>query len=206
VATLELFYDVSSPWTYLAFHRVGDVAREAGAELAYRPILVGGVFNAVNGSVYEQRAHPVPAKLRYHAKDLQDWARLYGLVIRWPSVFPVNSVKAMRGALAAEEHGKLVAWSRAAFEAYWAEDRDLAQDEVLAQLAERVGLDPGALLSRIADPDIKDRLRANTDELIARGGFGSPTLFVDGDDMYFGNDRLPLVRAALTANQGAAAN
>jgi len=198
VPTLEFFYDVGSPWTYLAFHRVGDVARETGAELLWRPILVGGVFNAVNGSVYDQRNNPVSAKLRYHAKDLQDWARLYGLTIRWPSVFPVNSVKAMRGALAAEEHGKLVEFSRAAFEAYWAEDRDLSRDEVVAWLAERVGLDPRALLARITDPDIKDRLRAHTDDLIARGGFGSPTLFVNGTDMYFGNDRLPLVRAALT--------
>lgn len=197
MATLELFYDCGSPWTYLAFHRIEDLATEAGAALVWRPILVGGVFNAVNGSVYEQRAHPVPAKLAYHAKDLQDWARLYGLRIGWPSVFPVNSVKAMRGALVADEHGKLPAWSRAVFEAYWGEDRDVSQDAELEAIAKRVGLDPADVLARIATPEIKQRLRDNTDELIARGGFGSPTIFVDGDDLYFGNDRLPLVRAAL---------
>lgn len=197
MATLEFFYDCGSPWTYLAFHRIEDVARAAAAELRWRPILVGGVFNAVNGSVYEQRAHPVPAKIRYHAKDLQDWARLYGIAIRWPSVFPVNSVKAMRGALAAEEHGRLVPWSRAVFEAYWGEDRDVSRDDVLADVAAKVGLEPEAHLARLADPEIKARLRANTDALIERGGFGSPTIFVDGDDMYFGNDRLPLVEAAL---------
>jgi len=199
VAKLELFYDCSSPWTYLAFHAIEDVAREAGAQLVYRPILVGGVFNAVNGSVYEQRAHPVPAKLRYHAKDLQDWARLYGIQIAWPSIFPVNSVKVMRGALVAEEHGKLVAWSRAAFEAYWGEGRDVSQDVEIEALAAQVGLDPAATLARIGAPEIKQRLRGNTDELIARGGFGSPTMFVDETDLYFGNDRLPLVRAALAA-------
>ncbi len=200
MATLEFFYDCGSPWTYLAFDRIEGLARETGAEFAWKPILVGGVFNAVNGSVYEQRSAPVPAKLAYHAKDLQDWARRYGLEIGWPSVFPVNSVKVMRGALAAEPHGKLVAWSRAAFEAYWGEDRDVSQDAEIAALAERVGLDPAETLAAIATPEIKQRLRANTDELIARGGFGSPTMFVDGADMYFGNDRLPLVRAALEAS------
>jgi 2-hydroxychromene-2-carboxylate isomerase len=197
VAKLEFFYDCGSPWTYLAFHRIEDLAAEARAELVWRPILVGGVFNAVNGSVYEQRANPVPAKIRYHAKDLQDWARLYGLEIGWPSVFPVNSVKVMRGALAADEHGKLPAWSRAAFEAYWGEDRDVSKDAEIEALAERVGLDPAETLARIAAPEIKRKLRENTDDLIARGGFGSPTMIVDGDDLYFGNDRLPLLRAAL---------
>jgi len=201
---LEFFFDCSSPWTYLAFQRVEEVARRAGAELVWRPILVGGVFNAVNPSVYEQRARPVPAKARYAAKDLQDWARLYGLTIRWPSVFPVNSVKAMRGVIVAGEAGRLVAFARAVFEAYWSEDRDISKEEVLGDLARRAGLDAEALLARIADPEIKAALRTNTDELVERGGFGSPTLFVDGDDMYFGNDRLPLVEAALRRGAGQA--
>jgi 2-hydroxychromene-2-carboxylate isomerase len=194
---LELFYDVGSPWTYLAFSKIEGVAAEHVARLEYRPILVGGVFNAVNEDVYRMRAQPNPRKARYFAKDLQDWARLYGLVIRWPSVFPLNSVKAMRAALAAEEKDRLVAWSRACFEAYWGRGEDLSQDEVLAQTARRVALDPDWLLARIAKPEIKEKLRANTDELVARGGFGSPTMFVDDTDMYFGNDRLPLVEAAL---------
>jgi 2-hydroxychromene-2-carboxylate isomerase len=196
--TLELFYDVGSPWTYLAFSKIEALAGEHGALLTFRPILVGGVFNAVNEDVYRMRAQPNPRKARYHAKDLQDWARLYGLVIRWPSVFPLNSVKAMRGALAAEERDRLVPWSRACFEAYWGRDQDLSQDAVLEQIARRVGLDPAWLLARIAKPELKEKLRANTDELVARGGFGSPTMFVNQSDMYFGNDRLPLVEAALS--------
>jgi 2-hydroxychromene-2-carboxylate isomerase len=195
--TLEFFYDVGSPWTYLAFSRIETLAAEHAARLVFRPILVGGVFNAVNEDVYRMRASPNPRKARYHSKDLQDWAQLYGLTIRWPSVFPLNSVKAMRAALAAEERDRLVPWSRACFEAYWGRDEDLAQDPVLECIAARVGLDPGWLLARIAKPELKERLRANTDELVARGGFGSPTLFVDQTDMYFGNDRLPLVEAAL---------
>ena len=195
--TLELFYDVGSPWTYLAFSQIETLAAEHGAALSFRPILVGGVFNAVNEDVYRQRSHPNPRKARYHAKDLQDWARLYGLVIRWPDVFPLNSVKAMRAALATEERDRLVPWSRACFEAYWGRDQDLAQDTVLEGIARRVGLDPAWLLARIAKPELKQKLRANTDELVARGGFGSPTLFVNQTDMFFGNDRLPLVEAAL---------
>ncbi len=199
MARLEFFYDCSSPWTYLAFHEIPRVAAEAGAELVWRPILVGGVFNQVNESVYAQRASPVPAKLRYHAKDLGDWARLYGLRIGWPDVFPVNSVKAMRGCFVAEERGRLVEWSRAVFEAYWGDLEDISQDAVLEKVAGRVRLDPAELLAGVQKPEVKQKLRANTDELIARGGFGSPTIFVDGDDMYFGNDRLVLVRAALEA-------
>jgi 2-hydroxychromene-2-carboxylate isomerase len=192
---LEFFYDVGSPWTYLAFDRIEGLAARASAQLIWKPILVGGVFNEVNDTVYAQRATPNPRKLQYHVKDLQDWARLYGLEIGWPSVFPVNSVKAMRGAVAAA--GQLPAWSRACFEAYWGQDRDISQEAVLGELAQKLGFDGTAFLEQIRSPEVKQTLRANTDELIARGGFGSPTIFVEEDDMYFGNDRLPLVEAAL---------
>ncbi|MCP3985064.1 MAG: 2-hydroxychromene-2-carboxylate isomerase [bacterium] len=194
---LEFFFDCGSPWTYLAFHKIEELAEEAGAELIWRPILVGGVFNSVNPEVYEARANPNPRRARYHAKDLADWARLYGLQMSWPDVFPVNSVKAMRGALVAGDADRLPPYARATFERYWGKGEDISQEGVLASIAEGVGLDPGDFLEAIRKPSIKDRLRANTDELIERGGFGSPTMFVDGDDMFFGNDRLPLVRAAL---------
>jgi 2-hydroxychromene-2-carboxylate isomerase len=196
VATLEFFFDCSSPWTYLAYDRVEPLTAETGATLVWKPFLVGGVFNAVNPSVYEQRANPVPPKARYYAKDLRDWARHQGLAIGQPSVFPVNSVRAMRGALVALDAGCVSPYARAVFEAYWGDGLDISQDEVLADVAARVGLARGGFFDAIASPEIKQRLRANTDELIARGGFGSPTLFVDGDDMYFGNDRMPLVREA----------
>ncbi len=197
MARLELFFDCGSPWTYLAFHAVDDLVRETGVTLVHRPILVGGVFNAVNPSVYEQRANATETKWRYHAKDLQDWARLYGLTIRWPDVFPVNSVKVMRGCLAAEEDDRLVPYARAAFEAYWRDGLDVSQPEALHAVARGAGCDPEVIDARIATDAIKQKLRANTDELCERGGFGSPTFFLDGDDMYFGNDRLPLLRAAI---------
>jgi 2-hydroxychromene-2-carboxylate isomerase len=194
---IEFFFDCSSPWTYLAFHRIEQVARDGNAELIWRPILVGGVFNAVNESVYEQRANPTPAKLRYYGKDLADWARSYGIRIGSPSVFPVNSVKAMRGAFVALDRDLLAPYARAVFEAYWGDDVDISQDSAVAAIAESVGLDGAALLEKIREPAIKARLRDNTDELIARGGFGSPTMFLDADDMYFGNDRLVLLADAL---------
>lgn len=197
MARLEFFFDCSSPWTYLAFHKIESVCREANAELEWRPILVGGVFNAVNPSVYESRAKPVPAKARYYAKDLRDWTRHYGLKIGQPPVFPVNSVKAMRGAFFALERGVLPEYARAVFETYWGDLEDISQDAVLEKIVARVGLPRDEYFAAIAKPEYKDRLRANTDELIARGGFGSPTMFVGGTDMYFGNDRLELVREAL---------
>lgn len=197
MARLEFFFDCSSPWTYLAFHRIEALASETGAVLEWRPFLVGGVFNTVNRSVYEQREHPVPAKLRYYVKDLQDWARFYGLRIGNPPVFPVNSVKAMRGCLVALEEQRLPAYARAVFETYWGELQDISQDGVLERIVRHVALNPDAFFARINAAVYKDKLRANTDELIARGGFGSPTMFVDGDDMYFGNDRLVLVREGL---------
>ncbi|MEB2345696.1 MAG: 2-hydroxychromene-2-carboxylate isomerase [Deltaproteobacteria bacterium] len=205
MATLEFFFDCSSPWTYLAFDRIEALAQETGATLVWKPILVGGVFNAVNPSVYETRAKPVPAKARYYGKDLGDWVRRSGLRIGTPKPFPVNSVKAMRGAFFALDAGCIAPYARAVFEAYWGELRDISQDEVLADVVARVGLDRDAYFAAIAAPALKERLRATTDELVARGGFGSPTLFVDGDDMYFGNDRLVLVREALLAKGGAPA-
>jgi len=116
-------------------------------------------------------------------------------------VFPVNSVKAMRGCLLLEPEGKLVPFAAEVFEAYWTRQEDISQDAVLAALCERVGVEPGRFFTGIATPEIKAALKANTDEVIARGGFGSPTIFVGGDDMYFGNDRLGLVRDAVRRRQ-----
>ena len=97
---IEFFFDCSSPWTYLAFHNIQPLAKELGVEINWRPILVGGIFNTVNPSVYASRETPVPLKARYMKKDLADWARSAGLAIKMPpTVFPVNSVKAMRGCI-----------------------------------------------------------------------------------------------------------
>jgi 2-hydroxychromene-2-carboxylate isomerase len=200
---IEFFFDCSSPWTYLAFHQIQPMAAEIDVSVHWRPILVGGVFNAVNPSVYAARDNPVPEKQKYMQKDLADWARHAGLTIRMPpSVFPVNSVKVMRGCLWLLPQSRMLPFATAAFEAYWSDDRDISDGAILRDLCHQCGLDPVAFLAGIADPGIKNQLKANTEELVRRGGFGSPTMFI-GDDMYFGNDRLALVRAAALRQKSA---
>ena len=200
---IEFFFDCSSPWTYLAFHNLQPLAAELNEPVRWRPVLVGGIFNAVNPSVYAMRDNPVPAKWAYMLKDLQDCTREAGLKIVFPPrVFPVNSVKAMRGCLWLEPQGKLLPFATAVFEAYWAREEDISQDKVLLDICAQIGVDGDAFFAGIAQPAIKAQLKANTEEVIARGGFGSPTLFL-GDDMYFGNDRLPLLRAAILRRHAA---
>ena len=198
MAEVECFFDCSSPWTYFAFHSLLELRNEIGVTIAFRPHLVGGVFNAVNPSVHNAREAPVPAKSAYSKKDQTDWARFLGIRMHYrPTVFPVNSVKAMRGCLVLDPAGKLLLFARAVFEAYWRDDQDISRPDVLTAICRRIEIDPEPFFTAIEAPAIKDKLRANTQELIDRGGFGSPTIFVGGEDMYFGNDRLPLVRAAL---------
>ena len=202
---IEFFFDCSSPWTYLAFHNIQPLAKEFGEEIIWRPILVGGIFNTINPSVYAGREHPVPAKLAYQKKDMADWARSTGLAIKMrPTVFPVNSVKAMRGCIFVGQE-KMVPFARAVFEIYWGEDQDISQDAVLTEVCKRAGVDAQAFFAGIGQQAIKDQLKANTDEVMARGGFGSPTIFLDRADMYFGNDRLPLLREALARRKERAA-
>ena len=197
----EFFFDVSSPWTYLAFSQVESVAARCGVDIIWKPILVGGVFNSVNETVYEQRAKPHPVKGRYYVKDLRDWANFCGVKIGNPPVFPVRAVTIMRACFVALDAGCLPAFAKAAFEAYWGDLKDISQPEEIAAIAQSVGLDVGHLAEAIQSDDVKARLRDNTEELIARGGFGSPTMFINEQDMYFGNDRLVLVEAALMAAQ-----
>ncbi len=206
---VEFFYDCSSPWTYFAFTRIIPMMECLELTIQWRPIIVGGVFNAVNKEVYSLREKLFTnpdnrRRAEHYLKDLQDWARLCGVTANMPPGHPINAVKAMRGAFYAEEQGLLVPYSRDTFETYWSGDNpDISSDEVLMGICERVGLDPAGYFEAINHQHYKDRLRANTDELIERGGFGSPTIFINGDDMYFGNDRLPLVEFRLQSLLGA---
>ena len=209
---IEFFFDCSSPWTYLAFHNLQPLAAELNEPIRWRPILVGGIFNSVNPSVYAMRENPVPAKWGYMLKDLQDWARAANLkIVMPPKVFPVNSVKAMRGCIWLDQQDmaapskpahppQMVKFATAVFEAYWSRQEDISQDAVLADICEATGINVRAFFDGIAQQPIKDQLKANTEEVIRRGGFGSPTMFL-GDDMYFGNDRLSLVRSAVLSKR-----
>ena len=196
---LEFFYDCSSPWTYFAFTRLVPLAEKLGLSVHWRPILVGGVFNSVNPQLYAARENMFAneRRVKHYFKDMQDWSEYVGIAVQQPDVFPVNSVKGMRGAIYAAEHDRIIPYSRALFAAYWGDNRDISQPEVLLDICLNSGLDKDGFLAAIADQRYKDQLRDNTDELVARGGYGSPTLFINGDDMYFGNDRLPLVEHRL---------
>ncbi|MFZ4690785.1 MAG: 2-hydroxychromene-2-carboxylate isomerase, partial [Polymorphobacter sp.] len=146
------------------------------------------------------RAATHSPKTRYFWKDMQDWIRRSGLAIKFPpSIFPINSARAMRCCLIAADAGVCEEFARRVFQLYWSEDRDIADPAVLAEACTAAGLDPAATLTAADSPELKARLRANTDEIIARGGFGTPTFYVGGTDMYFGQDRIGLVRAAVAA-------
>ena len=198
---IDFYFDVSSPWTYLAFRNIQPMARELNVSINWRPVLVGGIFNTVNQRMYASREDSNSPRNRYVLKDLQDCARQTGVQIVFPpKVFPVNSVKAMRGCIwltrsdAFKDH--LLAFIEATFAAYFTRQEDISQDAVLASICGQTGIDANAFAAGILQPDIKDALKTNTDEAIARGAFGVPSFFV-GSDMYFGNDRLDLLRLAV---------
>jgi len=199
MAHLEFFFDLSSPWTRLAFQNIQPILAETGASAAWRPFLVGGVFNAVNPSVYASREDAGNPKMRHTWTWLKEWARLAGVRMEFPSPHhPVRSVHAMRFCCALEaDQASLFRFAEAAFEAYFGEARNLDDPEVLVDVANACGLDGEDLRRQSGLDEVKGRLRANTQEVIDRGGFGSPTMFVDKTAMYFGNDQLPLVRQRL---------
>jgi len=198
-ARVEFFFDLSSPWTCLAFHNLPGVLERTGAAATWRPILVGGVFNAVNPAVYAAREQADNRRMEHSWKVLKDWARLAGVPMNFPSRWhPAKSIHAMRFCCALEEdQDALVRFAGAAFASYFDRQENLDDPGVLEAAADAVGLDGAAIRAASTSDAVKARLRANTEEVIARGGYGSPTIFVDDTDMYFGNDQLPLVEAAL---------
>lgn len=196
---IEFFYDLSSPWTYLAFTNLSGVMERTGFCARLRPVLVGGVFNAVNQSVYAAREATDNRKLKHSWRVLKDWAALAEVELNFPSQWhPAKSVNAMRIATAlADDMPALTDFTRAAFESYFGAQENLDDPDVLLAIANSVGLDGAALRAKSQTDEVKALLRSNTDELIERGGYGSPTIFVDKTRMYFGNDQLPLVEFAL---------
>ena len=197
MAKVEFFFDLSSPWTYMAFHNIQPILAETGADVVWRPFLVGGVFNAVNKAVYAAREDSTGPKARHYAKSLKDWAAWSGLPMNFPSEWhPVRSVHAMRLCCALEDdQAALARFAEAAFAAYFGEQRNLDDPDILRDIADSIGMDGPALLAQSQTDPVKLKLRASTDEVI--GGFGSPSIFVNGEDMYFGNDQLPLVKKAI---------
>jgi len=196
--SVEFFFDVTSPYSYLASTQLADLARRTGVTIEWRPFLLGGLFASIGNQA--------PAMLKprgaYMGRDLQRWAKRYGVPLNWPSRFPMNTVKAQRMLLAVrEEKGDAACADLAAalFVAYWVDDRDLADPATLTEVADGAGHPGAALLERTQEPAIKEALKGATKEAEERGAFGAPTFFVGGE-MYFGNDRLPLLEDALEAD------
>jgi len=200
---VEFFYDLSSPWTYIAFHNLDALIARTGVSVRLRPILVGGVFNAVNPSVYAAREAADKLKFKHSWRVMRDWAKLAGVEINFPSIYhPAKSINAMRMACAlAGDQVALKTFTKAAFASYFGTQENLDDPDVLVAVANKAGLDGEAMRVASQTDAVKALLRANTDEVIARGGYGSPTIFVDADKMYFGNDQLPLVEFALNRSE-----
>jgi 2-hydroxychromene-2-carboxylate isomerase len=191
MATLEFFYDFTSPYSYLASTQVEAVAARAGASLRWRPFLLGGVLKATGNRAPIETV----AKGRHMWVDLERWSRRLAVPLRRPQSFPVPTILALRAVLGAPPE-RLAHASHALFRAVWVEDREIGKPEVVAAVLREAGLDGAALVA--AAPAQKEALTRQTQEAVERGAFGAPALFV-GDALYIGNDRLDFVEEALRA-------
>ena len=188
---IEFWFDFSSPYSYLASEQIEEIAARHGRTVAFKPTLLGVIFKTTGGVPLTEL---VPPKSRYFVLDFERSARFAGVPFRQPSVFPIPTVNAARSLLWLQQHDAAMAlrFLHAAFRAYFAHDRNIGEPGVLGALAAEIGADPVALARGAQEPATKDRLKALVDESIARGVFGAPTIFVDGE-MFWGHDRLPQV-------------
>ena len=197
--TVEYFFDVGSPTAYLAWTQLPKIAAEASAVIAWRPMLLGGVFKATGN------ASPVtvPAKGRWMNEDIARWARRYGVPFAFNPYFPINTLTLMRGAagLQMRRPKEFAHYLATIYGAMWKDAANLGDPAVLAATLTGAGFDADAFAALVADPEVKARLVATTEEAVARGVFGAPTFFV-GEEMFFGQDRLDFVAQALAARRG----
>ena len=191
---VEFFFDVGSPTTYLAWTQLPALCAQAGAELVYRPMLLGGVFQATGNA----SPASVPAKSRYIAADMARFARCYGVPLAPNPFFPINTLMLMRGATGAQLRApkRLQDYLRGVFHAMWIAPQNLNDPATAAKALVAAGFDPAEVMGWANDAEVKAVLRASTEEAVARGVFGAPTMFV-GASMFFGQDRLDFVREAL---------
>lgn len=193
--TVEFFFDLGSPASYLAHTQLPALCRDCGAALVYRPMLLGGVFQATGNASPAM----IPAKGRYMIRDLARYAERYGVPMRFNPHFPINTLTLMRLLVAVQLHQpeRLDDALQALFQATWVDGVNMGDPVRVAEVLAAAGLDAAALQQQIGEPAVKDALKATTEEAVRRGVFGAPTCFV-GDDMYFGQDRLDFVREALS--------
>jgi 2-hydroxychromene-2-carboxylate isomerase len=194
--TIEYFFDVGSPTSYLAWTQLPKLAAETGAQVVWRPMLLGGVFKATGN------ASPVsvPAKGRWMNDDIGRWAAHYGVPFRFNPHFPINTLTLMRGAtgLQMRRPDELMRYLDVIEKNMWETPKNLGDPAVLAATLTEAGFDAEAFAALVADPEVKARLVATTEEAVSRGVFGAPTFFV-GHAMFFGQDRLDFVRKAVLA-------
>ena len=193
--SVEFFFDVGSPTVYLAATQLSKIAGRHGATVLWRPFLLGGVFKAT-GNVSPAT---VPAKSRYMDDDLERFARRYEVPFLFNPFFPVNTLALMRGAVAYQQQGRLDQYIEAIFSAMWVTGKNMNEPTIVAEVLDTIGIEAQEFLVAIAAQDVKDKLKSNTEEAVERGAFGAPTFFV-GDEMFFGQDRLDFVEAALAAD------
>jgi 2-hydroxychromene-2-carboxylate isomerase len=191
---LEFLFDVGSPASYIAYKRVPEVAARTGATVEYKPFLLGGVFKATgNHSPAE-----IPAKGRWTSVDLDRFARRHGVPFARNSFFPINTLHLMRGAAGLQDDPRFIAYLDAVFEAMWRDPKNLGDPLEMAPVLARAGVGGDEFRALIERDDVKARLKATTEDAVARGAFGAPTFFV-GDEMFFGQDRLDWVEEALAS-------
>jgi 2-hydroxychromene-2-carboxylate isomerase len=186
---LEFWYDFHSPWAYLAATRIEALAARHRVIARWRPLHLPRLIEAIGGRrPLEENA----AFVAWYKQDLQDWAELYGIVIRYHPDYPLRPARALRAALLAEELGAASGFALAVFRAYWSESRDISDIGVLSEIGAACGLDGASLAAAATDAGYGGRLEANTREAIGRGIFGVPSMICRGK-LFFGNDRLDLL-------------
>ena len=193
---VDFYFDVGSPAAYLAFTQIEAIAREAGASVNHKPMLLGGVFQATGNA----SPATVPAKGAYTFIDFARHAKRYGVTLIRNPHFPINTLMLMRAITGAQMHApeREAVLIDAIFKAIWTEQLNMNDPEVASVALANAGFPAGLIASWIGDAAVKARLKETTDEAVARGVFGAPTMFV-GDEMFFGQDRLEWVREALAA-------
>ena len=192
--TLEFLFDFGSPTTYLAYRRLPGLQSRTGAQIVYMPILLGGVFKATGNA----SPATIPAKSRWMRTDMARFARRHGIAFQSNPYFPINTMHLMRGATGLIDDPRFAAYVEAVFDAMWREPRNLGDPAELGPVLARAGVAPDEFRTLVEREDVKERLKAATEQAVERGAFGAPTFFV-GDEMFFGQDRLDFVEEALLA-------
>jgi 2-hydroxychromene-2-carboxylate isomerase len=188
-APIDFYFEFASPYGYLASLRIDEIAARHGREVRWMPIMLGAALKATGTGPNMQ----VPLKGPYLLRDAPRSARLMGVPFRLPPVMPMNSLAASRAYWWLEPDARLArALARAILQAHWGEGRDMSTAEQVAEVAESLGIQKPGLVAAVQDPEIKARLKGETDRSIERGVFGSPFIFVD-DEPFWGHDRLEQV-------------